>query len=99
MLIYGAPARDHPRFGFQMVAGDEFKGYKAGAGAEGAAGGEEPEGGGGHRLVEAADPADERGGGGRNAKVLKGDKGGVLIFSSVGERGASESQSSVRSPC
>jgi hypothetical protein len=44
------------QFGFEVMASDEFEGDEAEARTEGAAGVEEPEGGGGHRFVEAADP-------------------------------------------
>jgi hypothetical protein len=42
------------RVHFEMMAGDEFEGDEVQPGGEGAAGVEEPEGGGGHRFVEAA---------------------------------------------
>jgi hypothetical protein len=82
--------------GFEMMAGDEFEEDEAEAGAGGAAGVEEPEGGGGHRFVEAADPADE-GVREEEGEIIQADDDGLSIFANAAERDAPESPSSGRS--
>ena len=69
------------------MAGDEFEGDEAEAGAEGEGGVEEPEGGGGHRLVEAADPADH-GVGGEEGEIIEVDDSGVDRFGATLEKRA-----------
>ena len=80
------------RFRFEMMAGDEFESDEAEAGTEGEGGVEEPEGGGGHRFVEAADPADE-GVGGEEGEIIKADDCGVDRFRrDLGEEGETHRQ-------
>ncbi len=58
------------------MADDEFEEQEAKPGAGGEAGVEQPEGGRGPCLVEAADPADH-GVGGEEGQIVEADDGGV----------------------
>ncbi len=80
------------RTGFEVMADDEFEEEEAKARARGEAGVEQPEGGGGHGLVEAADPADH-GVGEEEGQVIEADDGGVDRFGrDFGEKGEADRQ-------
>ena len=70
------------RLSLEMVADDKLENDEAKAGAGGEAGVHEPEGGGRHRLVEAANPADEAIGA-EEGQVIEADNGGVDRFGRV----------------
>jgi hypothetical protein len=66
-------------FGFEVMGDDEFEEEEAKARAGGAAGVKQPESRRRHRLVEAADPADETVGG-EEGQIIKADDRGVDRF-------------------
>src|SRR5687768_12349091 len=75
-----------------MMTGDELEEDEAEAGAEGEGGVEEPEGGGGHRFEEAADPADDAVAG-EEGQIVEADDGGVDRFGrKPGEEGEANGQ-------
>jgi len=65
------------RFGFEVMANHEFEEHEAKARASGEAGVEQPESGRRHRLVKAADPADE---------TVGAEEGQIIGGGSVGVR-------------
>ena len=67
------------RFCFEVMGHDEFEEHEAKARAQGEAGVEQPEGGRRHRLVEAADPADEAVGG-EEGQIIEADDRSVDRF-------------------
>lgn len=70
------------RLAFEVMADDKFEDEEAETRAGGEASMEQPEGGGRHRLVEAADPADH-GVGGEEGQIIKADDGGVDRFGRI----------------
>ena len=81
------------------MADDEFEDHKAKARAGGEAGVEQPEVRGRHRLVEAADPADE-GVGGEEGQVIEADDRGVDRLGRVlGEEREADRQKMGESRC
>ena len=71
--------RTKPALNCETRTNQELEDYKAEAGAEGEGGVEEPEGGGGHRLEKAADPA-HHAVAGEKGQIIKADDSGVDRF-------------------